>query len=545
MLGMSGIKGAACIAAILVASLTTGSSVVISSSQRHMSDLPAGLKLDTGLATHRLSMARHTHVLPGRARAAVHPLSMTSTVLAYAPPPIQARAAFLVDMQTGKVLFEKNPDLRLAIASTTKITTAVVALQHARLDSLARVSRRAATIGESTMVLQEGEQPTVRQLLYGLMLNSANDAAITLAEHVAGTEPRFVAMMNQLARLLQMHNTHYVTSHGLDAPGHYSSARDLATIAIYAMRDPTFRRIASTLSYHISATRHNHEHWLASINRVMYWFPGVDGVKPGQTDNSGLCQVVSDWRNGHHLLAVLLNTPTLVTDIRNLLNYGARDFQWVQAPAWWDSPANTIAGGSASHKWLYFLGAGHYIRGLFLDYFNTHGGLRALGYPRTEAIDVANQRVQFFQGGELVYDPVHHSVFPQPVITMASSRVAMRTLLYHPRILVAAPFRNLYTQLGGAGVLGTPLSALEWRWSRYVQLYQYGVLMLSDGIAVVMPSGDALLHARGWLPAAGASDAFPVGMSSTPLPIVSAVTAEATKSRSSSHHHRSRRKHHG
>jgi len=92
--------------------------------------------------------------------------------------------------------------------------------------------------------------------------------------------------------------------------------------------------------------------------------------------------------------------------------------------------------------------------------------------------------------------------------------------------------------------LGSPLSALEWRWNRYVQLYQYGVLMIDDGIAVVMPSGDALLHARGWLPAAGASDAFPVGMSSTPLPIVSAVTAEATKSRSSSHHHRSRRKHH-
>ncbi len=545
MLGVRRIQGAACITAILVASVTNGLSMAVSSSQRQAPGLPAGSQPGKARSMVRLPATRHTHLLPGRVTTASHPLSAASTVLAYAPPPIQARAAFLVDMQTGKVLYEKNPDQRLAMASTTKITTAVVALQHARLDSLARVSYRAATIGESTMVLQEGERLTVRQLLYGLLLNSANDAAITLAEHVAGSEPRFVAMMNELARQLHMHNTHYVTSHGLDAPGHYSSARDLATIAIYAMRDPTFRRIVSTLSYHIPATRHNHEHWLASINRVMYWFPGVDGVKPGQTDNSGLCQVVSAWRNGHHLMAVLLNTPTLVTDIRNLLNYGGRDFQWVQAPAWWDSPANSIAGGSGAHKWLYFLGAGHYLRGLFLDYFNTHGSLHALGYPRTEAIHVANQRVQFFQGGELVYDPVHHSVFPQPVVTMTPSRDAMRTLLLHPRIPVAAPFRNLYTQLGGVGVLGTPLSALEWRWSRYLQLYQYGVLMLSDGIAIVMPSGDALLRARGWLPAVGASDAFPLGMSSTPLPIVSAVTAEPATSRSSSHHRRPGGKHHG
>jgi len=138
---------------------------------------------------------------------------------------------------------------------------------------------------------------------------------------------------------------------------------------------------------------------------------------------------------------------------------------------------------------------------------------------------------------------VHHSVFPQPVIEMTPSRGAMRTLLFHPRIPVATLFRNLYTELGGAGVLGTPLSGLEWRWGRYLQLYQYGVLMLSDGIAMVMPSGDALLRARGWLPAVGASDAFPLGMSRTPLPIVSAVTAEPVKG-TSSHHRRRGGKHH-
>src|SRR5205807_6395861 len=118
--------------------------------------------------------------------------------------------------------------------------TAILTIQHGGLNQLARVSERAATVGESTMVLQRGEQLSVHDLLYGLMLNSANDAAVTLAEHVAGSEAAFVAQMNGLARRLGMHNTHYETPHGLDVPGHYSSAHDLATIARYAMQSAFF-----------------------------------------------------------------------------------------------------------------------------------------------------------------------------------------------------------------------------------------------------------------------------------------------------------------
>src|SRR5205823_3825579 len=132
------------------------------------------------------------------------PLSAATTVLAYPPPPIQARAAFLEDMQTGKVLFEQNADERLPMASTTKITTAVVALQRSRLTDLVTVSAPAASIGESTMALRRGERLSVLNLLYGLLLNSGNDAAIALAEHAAGSVQRFVAMMNQLARSLHM-----------------------------------------------------------------------------------------------------------------------------------------------------------------------------------------------------------------------------------------------------------------------------------------------------------------------------------------------------
>jgi D-alanyl-D-alanine carboxypeptidase len=440
------------------------------------------------------------------------PLTARNTVLGYAAPPIMAKAAYLIDMKTGKVLFAKNAHARLPMASTTKITTAIVTLQHARLGDLAWVSKRAATIGESTMVLSRGEQLTVKQLLYGLLLNSANDAAITLAEHVSGNEERFVGLMNQLARKLHMRDTHYVTAHGLDEPGHYTSAHDLAVIARYAMRNATFRRIVATTSYHIPRSKHNAEHWLASVNRAIYWFPGVDGVKPGDTDNAGLCQVVSAWRNGRHVLAVLLNTPNLVTDVRNLLDYGSGDFRWVQGDAYWDAPSVSLA-GVGSHHWLFYLGAGHYIRDLFLAYFRSHRGFATLGYPRTETIDQDGQQVQYFQGGELVFDPVHGTVYPAPLGTQLATHLAPYALRHirHP----GATFRGLYRRLGGRSVLGLPVTNKTWVHGTLVQFFQYGELARINGVPMVIPIGDAVLRARGWLPAPGAADVYPSTMASS------------------------------
>lgn len=452
------------------------------------------------------------------------PLGIWNTVLGYPAPPIQASAAFLMDMRTGKILYEKNPDARLPMASTTKITTAIVTLQHARLSDLARTSARAASIGESTMVLKPGERLSVRDLLYGLLLNSANDAAITLAEHVAGSQVAFVRMMNALARKLHMRNTHYETAHGLDAPEHYSSARDLAIVARYAMRNPVFRRIVATTSYHIPATKHNQEHWLASVNRVIYWYPGVDGVKPGDTDRAGLCQVVSAARDGKHLLAVLLNTPTLVIDIRNLLNFGFRDFRWVQAPAWWDGPSSSLAGGSGAGSWVYYVGAGHYIRGLFLAYFKTHGGLQTFGYPRTEEIEVGGLRVQFFQGGELVYDAAHRTVYPADLGFTAARSVAFDPAARSVRPSVAASLAGIYRLLGGSGVFGTPVTGLTRAYGHVVQFFQYGALGLVSGAPGVVPLGDIELRSRGWLTVNGAADSYPPSLTpwwtlSFPAPI--------------------------
>ncbi|HEX8917537.1 MAG TPA: D-alanyl-D-alanine carboxypeptidase family protein, partial [Chloroflexota bacterium] len=453
-------------------------------------------------------------------RPAPHPLTAADTVLRFAPPPILARAAYLIDQETGAVLYAKNPTMRLPMASTTKITTAVLALEHGGLDHLVRVSRNAASIGESTMGLRQGERVTVFQLLYGLLLNSGNDAAIALAEHVAGSEGRFVAQMNALAQTLGMTNTHYVTPHGLDAPNHFTSARDLATVAAYAMRDPLFRRIVATTSYYVPPTRHNSAHWLASVNKVIYWYPGVDGVKPGNTDAAGLCQVVSVSRDGHHLLAVLLNTPNLVTDIRNLFDFGLHDFRWVQGPAWWDTPAYSITGGRGSNQWIYYVGAGHYIRGPFLHYFHTHGGLITLGYPRTEALRLGGQRVQFFQGGELVADPGRGSVYPVPLGVLEAQTYLPFLRPRAGRASVARGFATLYKRLGGPGVLGLPVTPATNALGYPAQFFEYGELAHLRGGPILVASGDVELRLRGWLPAQGVTDTYSSSMTPVLFPAI-------------------------
>lgn len=460
-------------------------------------------------ALNARSQAARLHLVP------TAPLTANNTILAYPAPPVAARAAYLVDVQTGKVLYEKNPDARLPMASTTKITTAAVVLDHAHLTDMVTASKAAANIGESTMELRQGERLSVKDLLYGLLLNSGNDAAVALAEHVGGTQAHFVAMMNSLARRLHMTNTHYATPHGLDAPDHYTSAKDLATVALYAMRNAMFRRIVASTDYHIPKTKHNVEHFLGNINKALYWYPGVDGVKPGDTDAAGLCQVVTDWRNGHHVMAVLLHTPNLATDLRNLLNFGTRDFQWVPSIFAADGPTSTVSGGFGDSAWTYFYGAGHYVRGAFLHYFNTHGGLSTLGLPRTDQmLDARGYTVQYFQGAELVYDAFHDTAYPAPLGSQFAQAVTPYAVRAHPPA-VAPALAPLFKQVGGPGVLGQAVTGPVRVQGVPVQFFQYGELAQAPSGPMMVPVGDAVLRRRGWLPAAGVGDWFPPTMSAS------------------------------
>ncbi|HTK09917.1 MAG TPA: serine hydrolase, partial [Ktedonobacteraceae bacterium] len=226
-------------------------------------------------------------------------------------PIVNSEAAFLLDDATGKVLFEKNSHAHLAIASTTKMMTAIVAIEHANnLDEVVTIQQAEldeVPAGMSIAFLQAGDQMKLRDLLYGLLLPSGSDAAVVIAHTIGGSTANFVAMMNAKAQALQLHDTHFSNPHGFPAPDHYSSAADLTYLARYAMRNAVFAQIVGQQKYTVPATLHTHLYTWANGNGLLGVYQGMDGVKTGTSDASGYCMVFSARRNGRHLLGAELN----------------------------------------------------------------------------------------------------------------------------------------------------------------------------------------------------------------------------------------------
>jgi len=246
---------------------------------------------------------------------------------AAAAPAVGAKAAILMDAKTGKVLYAKNVHERRPIASTTKITTAILTLEKATLTEEVYVSERAAVTAESAIWLEAGERLTVEQLVYALMLYSANDAAAALAEYVGGTQENFVKMMNEKVREIGAKNTHYVNPHGLYDPQHYSTAYDLALIARYGMEKvPKFRQVVSTWREQIPWAGHPWDRVLYNRNKLLKLYPGADGVKTGYTKEAGRCLVGSATRNGQQLIAVVLDSPNMFNEVAALLDYGFANY---------------------------------------------------------------------------------------------------------------------------------------------------------------------------------------------------------------------------
>lgn len=246
-------------------------------------------------------------------------------------PEITARSAVLLDTSTGEVLFEKNPDLELPMASTTKIMTAIITLENASLEEKAVISERASSTGESSAWLEKGEILTVDQLLHALMVQSANDSAVALAEHVAGSVEAFVDMMNRKAASLGANHTHFANPHGLDEEDHYTTARDLAVIAAYAMRNPVFREIVVSDRYEIPWPGHPYPRVMVNHNKFLKLYPYATGIKTGYTERAGKCLVASASKDGRELISVILNGGESYWDqtIR-LMNYGFEDFVRVE-----------------------------------------------------------------------------------------------------------------------------------------------------------------------------------------------------------------------
>ena len=234
---------------------------------------------------------------------------------------VSAQKAIVLDTAGGRVLYEKHADERSLIASTTKIMTALVVCQHCNVLDRVRIPAEAVGIEGSSMYLIEGEVLTVQELLYGLMLRSGNDAAAALAIYCGGTVEGFAGLMNDKARELGLNGTHFVNPHGLDAPDHYSTARDLAVLAACAMEDPIFARTVGAKSVTVG------ERVLTNHNKLLWQLPGCEGIKTGYTRAAGRILVSSAARNGRRLICVTINAPDDWNDHKTLLERGFADFE--------------------------------------------------------------------------------------------------------------------------------------------------------------------------------------------------------------------------
>ncbi len=271
-------------------------------------------------------------VLPGCGQAGVTASRLAAAVpfdaAAAAPPPITAHAAVVVDGETGRVLYDLNAHDRLPPASTTKIMTAILAIERGDLDRsvVSGIDARRMT-GSSVMGLRPGVAITVQDLLYGLMLPSGNDAAIELAKSTHGSDAAFVDHMNQKARELGLQDTHFVNPHGLDNPDHYSTAYDLALLARYGMKDPRFASLVGTRDYRLSPPS---DYSLHNGNSLLDRYAGADGVKIGWTEAAGWTLVGSAERDGHRLYATVLHSSDRDADAAALLDWAFQSYHWFQ-----------------------------------------------------------------------------------------------------------------------------------------------------------------------------------------------------------------------
>lgn len=235
---------------------------------------------------------------------------------------VSAKAAVLLEADTGRILYEKNKDKQLSMASTTKIMTALLALESGNLDEPFVVDEKAIQVEGSSMGLKVGDTVTLRALVCGMLLPSGNDAANAGAVRVAGSIEAFSEKMNLRAKEIGMENTHFVTPSGLDDEAHYSTAYDMAKLARVAIRNSAFRDICSCSKMQVSFGNPPYRRWLTNHNRLLQEYQGAIGLKTGFTKKSGRCLVSAAERDGVRLIAVTLNAPNDWQDHTKLLNYG-------------------------------------------------------------------------------------------------------------------------------------------------------------------------------------------------------------------------------
>ena len=235
-----------------------------------------------------------------------------------------AAAAALTEARTGKILFEKNSDERLPMASTTKTMTALIVIENCSIDETVEIPPEAAGVEGSSMYLKKGERLSVKDLLYGLMLLSGNDAAVALAIHTAGSVPAFAALMNARAESLGLTDTHFVTPNGLHDKAHYTTAKELCMIGAEAMKNDTFRKIVST-EYYVSETGEK-PRTMKNKNSLLRNYPGACGIKTGYTSAAGRCLLFCAEKDGMLLIGAVLHCRPMFEVSQDMLDFGFENF---------------------------------------------------------------------------------------------------------------------------------------------------------------------------------------------------------------------------
>jgi D-alanyl-D-alanine carboxypeptidase (penicillin-binding protein 5/6) len=257
-------------------------------------------------------------------RLLTQPVHFAAAASALTPPVVTARGGILVDIDSNTILWQQDAHAHLPPASTAKVLTALVALENLNLSQPVTVTPDAVHLAwdESRMGLGAGQTLTVRELLTGMLLVSANDAANTIASDTVGSE-RFVGAMNAQVAALGLRDSHFTSPVGLDDPQQHSSAYDLAAIATAAVRSfPVFREIVALQTADLAASAAHPEFSLQSINLLLAMYPAAVGIKPGWTGDAGYCEVAMAVRDGHRLVSVLLNAPYSYRQSRRLLDWG-------------------------------------------------------------------------------------------------------------------------------------------------------------------------------------------------------------------------------
>jgi serine-type D-Ala-D-Ala carboxypeptidase (penicillin-binding protein 5/6) len=247
-------------------------------------------------------------------------------------PEIHGEAAYLIDVQSGQTLYNKNGDKQLAPASTTKIMTGLLAIEQGNLNEIVTASPTMLNykiVYGTRIYMEPGEQLSLENMLYALLLNSANDAAVAIAEHIGGDLPQFVTLMNQRAKALGLKNTTFKNPSGLTEEGHLTTAHDLARIAQEAYSNPIFKDYIKTKTRVIPRAKENVPFEMINENKLLWRDDRITGMKTGYTAAAGNCLVTSATKDGRDLIGVILKSPgrEIYTDMQALLNYGFNQFE--------------------------------------------------------------------------------------------------------------------------------------------------------------------------------------------------------------------------